>query len=96
MRSGMPSSSGFCTMSTSNGVGDVAGSIAQGMGVPVREHDQVSARNCDFLFLAFDLEPAPSPGNRVKTAGWFSIHTKCPRPAEIRSTVDGAANVQMG
>ncbi len=64
--------------------------------MPVREHDQVSARNFDLLFLAFDLEPALSLCNRVKASDWLPVHAKRPRRAEIRSTIEGAANVQVG
>jgi len=34
--------------------------------MPVREYDQISTRDFDLVFLAFDLKPALSPGNRVK------------------------------
>ena len=63
--------------------------------MPVREYDQVSTRNFDFLFLAFDFKPTFSSGNRVKAAHWLPIHAKRPRPAEIRPTVESATNVQV-
>lgn len=62
----------------------------------VREHDQVSSRNFDFLFLAFDLKPPPSPGNCMKAADGLPINAERPGRTQIRPAVDGAANVQVG
>ncbi len=64
--------------------------------MPVREYDQISTRDFDLVFLAFDLKPALSPGNRVKTSDRLPVHAKRPRRAKVRPAVDSAANVQVG
>jgi hypothetical protein len=63
--------------------------------VPVREHNQVSSGNRDFLGFALDLKPPFSTRNRVEASGNSSVHAECPRSPKIGSAVEGAAKEQV-